>query len=210
MKKFFAISALALMSASAAQAGVVRFDDAWTALLEGGKPASYYQGAHGMTISGTYYGLSGGNGNGDPGNWNLAGTNGSAFLGCNSGASCSPTFTFSNTVSSLSLDVGLPGFGWAATMTLTALLNGSIVDTDSINVSSPSDPGKWATLSVDGAFDSVRVGFVGTGGGAFAFGLDNIVYSVASNDVPEPSSLALLALVASGLVGARRLRRPQA
>ena len=74
----------------AAQASLIAFDDAWSALGQSGDPGSFYVESDGATISGIYTGLIGGNGNGDPGNWNLEGINGSAFLGCNSGDSCSP------------------------------------------------------------------------------------------------------------------------
>src|ERR1019366_2643077 len=94
---------LLIFSGHAASAGVLTFDDAYAALGQGGNPATYYS-SEGVTISGTYFGLVGGVGNGDPGNWSLEGTNGYAFLGCNEGDSCSPTFTFTSP-QDVSLDI---------------------------------------------------------------------------------------------------------
>jgi hypothetical protein len=84
---------------------VIAFDDAYASLGEGGNPATCCS-SEGVTINGSYYGLVGGAGNGDPGNWSLEGTNGSAFLGCNEGSSCSPTFNLFSHVSEVSLDIG--------------------------------------------------------------------------------------------------------
>ena len=54
----------------------INFDDAFAENGNGFNPATYYSG---VSISGTYFGVVGGVGNGDPGNWSLAGSNGSVF-----------------------------------------------------------------------------------------------------------------------------------
>ena len=73
----------------------IAFDDAFAEHGNGFNPASYYPG---VSISGTYFGVVGGVGNGDPGNWSLAGSNGSVFLGVNTGTGSSQTFSFSSPV----------------------------------------------------------------------------------------------------------------
>ncbi len=185
----------------AASAATVNFDDAYAANVPVG---NYYAATHGLTVSGTFFGLVGGNGNGDPGNWNLEGTNGSAFLGCNQNTSCSPTFTFANPLASLSLDLGMPGFAWSGDFTVTALLGNTVVDSVLLNISSPSqNAGNWQTATVTGLFDSVTVSFAGIGG-AFGYGLDNVVFEASNGRVPEPGMPVLVAGALLGLMVARR------
>lgn len=105
-----------------ASAATVTFDDAYASLGDLGNPATYYS-SEGLTISGTYLGVIGGIGHGDPGGWGLEGTNGSVFLGCNDGDSCSPTFNFSSSVDDVSVDIGLAN-DWSATFTVTGYLGG--------------------------------------------------------------------------------------
>jgi hypothetical protein len=58
--------ALLTISATCAAAATISFDDAYAASVF--NPATYYKALDGVTISGTYTGVIGGVGNGDPGN----------------------------------------------------------------------------------------------------------------------------------------------
>ena len=183
------------LATSTSQADTVAFDDAWAALGQGGDPATFYQPD--LTISGTYFGVVGGNGNGDPGNWNLEGTNGSAFLGSNRIPQSNPTFTFATPLADVSLDVGLPGFNWGIDFLVTAKLGGSTVATEAFNMTSFGDPGPWRTVSFNVPLDSVMVQMTDNPGGGFAFGIDNLVFT----PIPEPGAAAMLGLIGIPLVG---------
>ncbi len=201
MKNLLAASTLVLaaLAATPSQAAVVNFDDAYS----GGvfNPATYYSGSHGLTISGAYLGVVGGNGNGDPGNWNLEGTNGSAFLGahCFNGT-CTQNYKFNVNLSSISMDIGVPGFDWTGSFTTTFLDDSVVVSSLTQSTSSPGDPGNWKTFSFVGNFDEVKLDFSFSSG--FAMGVDNIQYT--TNDVPEPATLALMGIAIAGLGAARR------
>ena len=205
MKKLFCALALgaAAFAASPASAATIAFDDAYAFGGNNYNPATYYQGSQGVTIGGTYWGVIGGNGNGDPGNWNLAGTNGSAFLGCNQGSNCSPTFTFANNVATLSLDLGTPGFaGWTVSFTVSALLDGVTVATQNLTRTAAGDPGPWGSVSFNTTLDQIQVTAT-YGGSAFAFGIDNLVFTNAA-PVPEPAALGLVGLGLLGIAAGRR------
>ena len=190
---------LLVFSGHAASAGVLTFDDAYAALGQGGNPATYYS-SEGVTISGTYFGLVGGVGNGDPGNWSLEGTNGSAFLGCNEGDSCSPTFTFTSP-QDVSLDIGFND-GDSASFTVTGYLDSTPVGSETLTITNPNtETGTWDTFSLSGAVDEVVISSSGAG----AYGVDNVNFTAAA---PEPASFSMLLLGAAGLgIGAYRRRR---
>src|SRR5262245_11558029 len=63
-----------------ASAEVIAFDDAYMVLSDGGDPNDFYATPD---FVGPYFGLVGGLGYGDPGNWGIEGTAGSAFWGFN-------------------------------------------------------------------------------------------------------------------------------
>jgi len=64
---------------------VASFDDAWAANGQGSDPSPYYS-AFGVTFDNSDgYGVIGGEGNNDPGNWNIEGSNGPAAWGIWSG-----------------------------------------------------------------------------------------------------------------------------
>ncbi len=190
------------LATSTSQADIVTFDDAWAYGGDGFQPSTYYvlenptQPA--VTISGNYWGggfLVGGNGNGDPFGWNLEGTNGSAYLAVTDDT----VFTFATPVNVLSLDVGVPGYDISVDFLVTAKLGGSTVATETFNVTSPSDPGNWHTVSFNVPLDSVTVQITGgTFMNAYAFGIDNLDFTFTP--VPAPGA-ALLGLLGLSLVG---------
>ena len=193
--------ALLVFSGHAASAGVITFDDAYAALGNGGDPATYYS-SEGVTIGGVNSGVIGGIGNGDPGNWQLEGTVGSAFLGCNQGDSCSPTFNFASPVDDVTLDIGISY--QSANFTVSGYLDSTLVDSDSFTVSAGTVGGTWDTFSVDGPVDEVVVSSSFNDGGFF-YGIDNVNFSSAT---PEPATFSMLLLGAAGLgIGAYRRRR---
>ncbi|MEQ8232217.1 MAG: PEP-CTERM sorting domain-containing protein [Gammaproteobacteria bacterium] len=104
------------------------------------------------------------------------------------------------------------------------LLLGTVVGSDTFTTSFPPPPSssppsfdRWSTHSSSGlagiAIDELRVDLFGDGAGdrsAWA-AVDNIVLTAVTgdpgNDVPEPTSLALLALGVAGAAARRRRRR---
>ena len=201
---------LGLSLASPALGAVVSFDDAWVDLDSSGdyglyrdQVEVYYQGSHGLRIGGGYWIIAAGNGNGDPENFNLEGTAGSAFLGANDGIGTGPIFWFDSPVNSVSIDVGLPGFGWESEITVTGYAGATLVDTDTVQILSLTDPGNWATATLDGSVDRIEI-LLGAGNG-LAFGVDNVQFEVTA--IPEPASCLILLLGASGIVSRRRNRR---
>jgi len=200
VRGMFAAVSLAFC-ANAASATVLTFDDAFHTLGDLGNPADFYS-SDGVAVGGEYLGVIGGNGNGNPGGWGLEGTDGSAFLGCNDGNSCSPTFGFANPVQDVSLDLGLAN-AWSATFTVSGYLNGVLIDSVTSTLSdSGKAGGTWETFSLAGPVNSVVVTERFTQPG-FAFGLDNVRFSAA---VPEPASWAML-LIGFGTLGALQRRR---
>ncbi len=156
------------------------FDDAWAVHGNGWNPGSYYSG---VTLSGTYFGTVGGEGNGDPGNWNLNGNNGPVFLGVNSGIGSSQTFSFDEPIDYFSIGVGANGQN---NYSLTAFSGNTEVASVTFTVTSAA--WKKGELSSIGAFDKVTI--KGVSGSSFAWGLDNIEYrdfSSSQNEAPEIS-----------------------
>ena len=146
----------------------INFDDAFAEHGNGFNPATYYSG---VSISGTYFGVVGGVGNGDPGNWSLAGSNGSVFLGVNTGPGSSQTFTFSSLIDYFSIDAGITSGAANSSYSLTAFNGNTQIGNITLNVSS----GTWVKgeFSSIGNFDKVTVlGLSGTN----AWGLDNLKY----------------------------------
>lgn len=195
-------AALVAFGASVASADVIAFDGAYPSLGDGGDPATYYS-AQGITIGGDNAGVWGGNSNGNPGGWSLEGTNGPAFLGCNDGDSCSPTFNFATPVDDVSLDIGLAN-NWSATFTVSGYLGTTLVDSDTLTINHGVSGGTWDTFALTGDVDQVVVSssFVSPG---FAFGLDNVQFDSPAT-APEPATFSML-LFGVGAVGLAALRR---
>jgi len=187
-RMLFLIAGALVLCATPAIASVITFDDAYAVVNDGGDVSTFYQLSLGVTISGDNAGVWGGVGNGDPGNWSLLGTNGSAFLGSNDGNSSSPPFNFSANISNISLDIG--DSEDAGTYIVTGFLNGTQVASQTFTIGDPNvDTGTWQTASLTGSMNMVEVS---TTGPSFAFGIDNVVFS-SSVAAPEPSTFVLLA-----------------
>lgn len=152
-----------------AVADVIAFDDAYAVLGEGGDPNAFYTNP---TFGGNIFGIVGGLGNGDVGNWDLEGTNGSAFLGTNSGYDGSMLFT--GPLSSISLDVSRSaGSSAGQTFAIEFYDSGSLVGSDLVTL---GDINVWTTISFSAAeFDEVR--WQGSANGFSPFGIDNIVFT---------------------------------
>jgi hypothetical protein len=190
------ISSAILFISANTDAAQINFDDAWEELGQGWLASTYYSGL-GVTLSGTYWGMVGGNGNGDPGHWDLHGTSGSAFLGANQGINASPTISWNSAVNNVSLDIGLKS-GWTNTFLVSGFLGGSPVASFSPSISGSGANGTWETVSFASSIDSVTIQMPsGTG---FAFGVDNVSWSVSDTG----STLALLGVGAAALAFARR------
>jgi len=160
--------------AAAATGETIAFDDAWADLTFPGDPATYYQPRYGVTFDGGYI-VWGGNSNGDPGNWNLEGTNGPAFLGHNSASSLTgPTINFAGTQEQVTFDVGVPN-SFSFTLEVTPVNSGIVGATQSFALAGNGGPdGVWTTIALEGPLDEVRIAFqAGTASGIF-YGIDNL------------------------------------
>jgi hypothetical protein len=198
-----AVAAVAIAAfAGSANAAPITFDD-----FKGRSLETFYAASHGVKIE-TNASVWGGNGNGDPGNWNLEGTNGSAFLGCNQGNNCSTTFSLAAPQNGFAFDIGIAN-NWAATFTVKGYLNSVLVDTAALSIANQSvgvsPNGTWKTASLAGNLDEVVVTSAFSKG--FAFGIDNVNAEAGpSAAVPVPAALPLLGagIAALGLVARKR------
>lgn len=190
------ISCLVAASPMAALAGVINFDD----LPNGTVVSNQYAGV-GATFGSGNFSVIGGLSEGDPGNWGLEGTNGPHFLGFNGSPSYAQAINWLSDINGFSLDVSRSAGSQAGdTFTLTGLLNGLIVDTETLSLASINT---WTTVALTGTFDEIQ--WNGTGSSFHPFGVDNLVFNAAQ--VPEPGSLALLGLGFVGvLVSIRRFK----
>lgn len=200
------IAAVTLMFLTGGKAHAVitniSFDDAYGDSVF--DPATYYQATDGVTFSGTYFGVVGGVGNGDPGNWDLFGTNGSAFLGTNQDLSGSPTINFANSINSLSFDVGVP-FGWNQDFLVTGFLGGSTVTTQSFSITDDNNGnGTWQTVNIATEVDSVMV--QKTSGIGSGYGIDNYTFDNVA-EVPFEVSPNLGLLLVGGLIVSNHVYR---
>ncbi|MEZ4238981.1 MAG: hypothetical protein R3F59_23075 [Myxococcota bacterium] len=145
---------------------VLNMDDAWAVSGQGGSPNDLY-GVYGLNFDdvGVGYGLIGGVGNGDPGNWDIEGTNGSAAWGLWPGTH---GITFNGPVEGLSFDV-LRGFS-DGDVTVDAFFEGSLVGR--------------VTVTLSGAFDAEEVAFAGpvdrvSWTSSLYFGVDDVQFEGA-------------------------------
>ena len=132
----------------------------------------------GVHFAGSAYGIVGGTGEGDPGSWSLHGTAGSHFLGFNGGEYLE-TLTFDSALGAISVDVSRSnGSLDGDSFELRTYLLGELVDSVLIML-----PGinTWETVSVDDSwFDEVQI--QGFGSGFHPYGVDRLVFGMASED----------------------------
>lgn len=189
---------VAVASIASAHAAVITFDEFPADNVNGAMPAARYASL-GVTFVASDDGTTwGGLSNGDPGNWDIDGTNGPIFAGFN-GSSYGLTMLFGGDVTGFSLQASrslgsAPGNG----LTLEGWNDGALVETVSVMFGGLND---WATLALSSAVDEVR--WVGTGAGFHPFGVDNIRWNEAVA-VPEPGSIGLVVLAALFAGAARR------
>jgi hypothetical protein len=160
-----------------------------------------YQGL-GVTFAnigsaGTWGGIS----NGDPGNWDLEGTNGASFYGIQADAIIS--LSFDSIIDDFSLDTSRSlGSQNTNTFTLTAYLGGSSIAQQTITQAAIND---WTTVSFTGfSFDEVQL--TSANGSRPVYGIDNVTFN-ESAPVPEPSTILLFGAGLAGLVGFNRRRK---
>lgn len=151
-----------------ATADVIAFDDAFHALGQGSDPNDFYDKP---TFVGPFYGVVGGIGNGDPGNWGLEGTNGSAFWGFNN--QVTGGLLFDTDVRVFSMDVSRSnGSAPGQSIAVYFFRRGEQVGSKEIVLGRINE---WSTISfVETAIDEVR--FEGSTRGFSPFGIDNIQY----------------------------------
>ena len=144
--------------------------------------------------------IMGGMSNGDPGNWDLEGTNGPAFLGFN-GASYSAIANFDVAMGLVSLDVSRSaGSSSGDTFTLDAYSGNTLVGTQTVTLGPINT---WSTLSISAAgFDSIQMS--GAGLGFHPFGVDNLKFTPA---IPAPGALLLAGIGAALVANLRRRKR---
>lgn len=176
------------------QTCVAAMDEAWAAVGQGADPTDYY-GDFGLTFDNENgYGLTGGVGNDDPGNWDIEGTNGSAFWGLWGGAH-SITLPPSTNVS-----VDFCRAFNDGTITITASFEGTEVESKSVTLT--------------GAFNTETVLFPGPidrldWTNACCFGLDNLRYTVTGDACPPPYDPSVVARYQLEVDGDQMYSRPR-
>lgn len=188
------VFALALLLATTAHAGVINFEEFPADNSNGPMQADRYS-ALGVAFVATDDGSTwGGIGNGDPGNWDLEGTNGSIFSGFN-GSSYGLTMLFDTDVSAFAMDAARSaGSSAGDTITLEGWNDGGLVETLTVTF---GDINVWSTLTLASSVDEVR--WFGTGDGFHPFGVDNIQWDAAAVSAPAPLALLGLGLIAIGV-----------
>jgi hypothetical protein len=198
------LSALVISSALPANASVISFEEFPADNTNGAMPANRYA-ALGVTFAATDDGATyDGLGAGDPGNWLIAGTNGSTFMGFN-GSSYGLSMFFAPGITSFSLDASR-SFGSSSgnSITVQAWAGALLLQSQTVVF---GDINTWSSIVLGGLTPANEIRIFGNGSGFHPFGVDNITFQEAA--VPEPASLLLLGTGGLGLVAALRRRRQQ-
>ncbi len=160
-------------SNSCAAACVIAFDDQWFLTGDQTNPNTYYS-TYGVGFDNTAgYGLIGGMGNGDPGNWDIEGSNGSAAWGIWPGAHA---ITFTEPAVEVSLDF-LRAFD-DYTIEVHGFLDGVRYETVTVSLVGAFNV---QTATFAGAVDEIRWDFSGY------FGVDNLRYRTTAGCPPAVS-----------------------
>lgn len=177
-----------LLAAGAAQATTITFDEFPADDANGAFAANRYA-ALGVTFvldddGNTRGGLS----NGDPGNWDVDGTNGPIFSGFNE--TYMAAMLFAGDINGFRLDASrTAGSSDGQTLTVEGYNDGGLVDALTLTL---GDINSWSTFSLAGVFDEVR--WQGSTGTGFSpFGIDDINWN-EGGVVPEPGTWALMIL----------------
>jgi len=215
LKKIAAI--LTLVAAQPAIAATITFDE-FPANNSNIAITSLYAPlgvSFGTDNSGIWNGTSGG----DPGNWDLEGTNGNAFLGnngFNNGRTYVSTINFSSLVSNVSFDVARSNGSSQGQGLVASAYNGStLLSSQSILFGTINS---WTSLVFGiGGISSLII--TGSATGFSPFGLDNLQFSnnllngpgnpqLDVSPAPEPETYALM-LAGLGMLGFVTRRRGQ-
>lgn len=194
------IKSLALIAGLAMSFGVqaavtITFDE-FPATNDNNPITTEYAGL-GVTFGSDNAGTWGGLSAGDPGNWDLEGTNGPAFLGNNDGGHITSIF-FSSLINNVSFDASRSlGSSSGQTLTVSAYNGATLVSSQIITL---GDINTWTSVSfATSGFDSLILD--GSDTGFSPYGIDNLVAAV-----PEPEIYGML-LAGLGLVGFMAYRR---
>lgn len=191
MKKISMLfGAFIFMVSASVSAAVIDFEDAYAAFGYRGQVGDFYADK-GLTVSGNYFGLIGGVSQGDPGNFDLEGTNGPSSLAVNT---ITHTIDLNfDAVVDLTLDLGID-FGYTSDITIITYAGGAEVSNNMITLTDTLNNGygTWYDMSWEGV-DRV---FLEATSGWRAWSIDNLVFETA--EVPEPAMIAVLAI---GLLG---------
>ncbi len=164
-----AVGSLIAFTQSPANAqSVISFEEFAADNSNGGIPADRYDFL-GVTFDSTDDGSTwDGLTNGDPGNWDLEGTNGPTFSGFN-GGSYAIVMLFDSDITAFSLDAARSNGSSNGTLTLEGWRDGVLVETVNADL---GDINSWANVSISETVDEVRL--AGSGSGFHPFGVDNI------------------------------------